>query len=105
LKLFEYMAAGKPIVASDLPAFREVLRDNEHACLIEPGKPDALARGIRRVLEDMALAERIARNAFEQAPAYSWARRAERIEELLEEVVRSVGHSSPLPRPRGRGLG
>jgi glycosyltransferase involved in cell wall biosynthesis len=87
LKLFEYMAAGKPIVASDLPAFREVVRDNEHASLVEPGKPDALARGIRRVLDDMALAERIARHAFEQAPAYSWARRAERLEALLNAVA------------------
>lgn len=103
LKLFEYMAAGKPIVASDLPAFREVVRDNEDACLVEPGKPDALARGIRRVLDDMLLAERIARNAFDRAPAYAWARRAERIEELLEEVVRAVGHTSPLPRLQGRG--
>ena len=37
LKLFEYMAAGRAIVASDLPAIREVLRDGENALLVTPG--------------------------------------------------------------------
>nr|MBA3296000.1 glycosyltransferase family 4 protein [Acidobacteriota bacterium] len=83
LKLFEYMAAGRAIVASDLPAIREVLRNNENALLVEPGNVDALADGIRRVLNDGALAERLARAAFADAPQYSWGRRAERLEELL----------------------
>ena len=39
LKLFEYMAAGRAIVASDLPAIREILRDNENAVLVPPGDP------------------------------------------------------------------
>lgn len=89
LKLFEYMAAGKPIVASDLPAIREVLRDGEHACLVRPGDPAALAAGIRRVLEDPVFAERIARCAFDEAGNYSWAKRAERLEALLADVVAS----------------
>ena len=47
LKLFEYMASGRPIVASDLPSLREVLRDGENALLVEPGNPQALTAGIR----------------------------------------------------------
>jgi glycosyltransferase involved in cell wall biosynthesis len=88
LKLFEYMAAGKPIVASDLPAIREILTDGENACLVAPGDAHALAAGIRRVLDDPALAARIARRAFEDAAAYSWDRRAERLEALLSDVVK-----------------
>lgn len=96
LKLFEYLAVGKPIVASDLPAIREVLRDGQNAVLVEPGRPDALAAGIRRVLEDRTLAERIARGAFDEAPDYSWDRRAERIEQLFERVL--GGQSQPTPQ-------
>ena len=83
LKLFEYLAAGKPIVASDLPSLREVLRHEENAILVLPGDAAALAAGIERVLDDRVLAERIARRAFDEAPEYSWGRRAERLERLL----------------------
>ena len=41
LKLFEYMAAGRPIVASDLPALREVLSPDENAVLVTPGSAPA----------------------------------------------------------------
>ncbi len=50
LKLFEYMAAGRPIVATDLPAMREVLTPDVNALLVVPGSAPALSAGIRRVL-------------------------------------------------------
>ena len=87
LKLFEYMAAGRPIIASDLPAIREVLRDGENALLVEPGIADAIARAIRRLADDPQLAGRLARSAATDAAAYTWSRRAERIEDLLKELV------------------
>ena len=90
LKLFEYMAAGKPIVASNLPSIREVLRDGENAVLVEPGNPTALTSGLRRVLEDRKLAERIASRAFDEVTEYSWDCRAERVEALLNEVMSGV---------------
>jgi glycosyltransferase involved in cell wall biosynthesis len=86
LKLFEYMAAGRPIVASDLPAIREVLQDEETALLVEAGRPDALAAAISRLLSDRALAERLARNAAAHVTAFTWATRAERLEVLFTEV-------------------
>ena len=89
LKLFEYMAAGKPIVASDLSAVREILRDGQNACLVAPGDAAALAEGIARALADRSFAERIARAAYEEAASYTWERRAERLEHLLEKVRRS----------------
>ncbi|HYT74316.1 MAG TPA: glycosyltransferase [Vicinamibacterales bacterium] len=86
LKLFEYMAAGKPIVASDLPAIREVLAHERNALLFEPGNPQALTAAIRRIKDDPVLAARLARQAAEDARLYTWARRAESLETLFREV-------------------
>jgi glycosyltransferase involved in cell wall biosynthesis len=84
LKLFEYLAAGRPIVASDLAALREVLRDGENALLVEPGSAPALAAALRRVAEDPALAAMLSQRAFEDAGYYGWETRAERIEVVLQ---------------------
>ena len=87
LKLFEYMAAGRPIVASDLPAVREILRDGENALLVEAGNPQALVAGITRLKTDRALGAQLARQAREDVRAFTWARRAERLEALFGEVT------------------
>ncbi|MGE5358207.1 MAG: glycosyltransferase family 4 protein [Bacteroidales bacterium] len=87
LKLFEYMAAGRPIVASDLPSLREVLRDGENALLAPPGDALQLAAALRRVLGDSALAARLAATAWHDVHAYRWERRAERLERVMGEVV------------------
>jgi glycosyltransferase involved in cell wall biosynthesis len=87
LKLFEYMSAGRPIVASDLPAMSEVLTADVHAVLVPPGNASALAAGIRRVLSDPELAARLAKTAATAVLDYTWDRRAERIESLLQTVV------------------
>ncbi|MFO7692965.1 MAG: glycosyltransferase family 4 protein [Vicinamibacterales bacterium] len=87
LKLFEYMASGRPTVASDLPALREILRPDENAVLVEAGSAEALAAGLARVLGDAALAARLAAQAREDVREWTWDRRAGRIEALLEAVT------------------
>jgi len=86
LKIFEAMAAGRPIVASDLPSSREVLRDGENALLVPPGHASALAAALRRVLSDPRLARRLAGAAWDEAPRYSWDARARALRALFEEV-------------------
>jgi glycosyltransferase involved in cell wall biosynthesis len=86
LKLFEYLAAGRPIVASDLPALREVLRDNENARLVPPDDPRALAEALLAMTRDPATAVRLARGAFETASEYSWDRRAARLDSILQSA-------------------
>jgi glycosyltransferase involved in cell wall biosynthesis len=87
LKLFEYMASGRPIVASDLPSLREVLRDGENALLVEPGNPQALTAGVARIKNDPALGRRLAERAMEDVRQFTWGRRAERLEALFREVL------------------
>ena len=86
LKAFEAMAAGRPIVASDLPSSREVLRHGENALLVPPGSASALAAALRTLLADPDLARRLAGQGWADAPAYSWDARGRRIKELIEEV-------------------
>jgi len=86
LKVFEAMAAGRPIVASDLPSSRELLRHGENALLVKPGSADALADALRRILEEAGLARRLAEGAWAAAPAYSWDARARALKDLMEEV-------------------
>jgi glycosyltransferase involved in cell wall biosynthesis len=62
LKVFDYMAAGKPIVATDIKAHRAVL-DHDCAVLVEVAGP-SLAGGIVRVLQDGSLAETLAERAL-----------------------------------------
>jgi glycosyltransferase involved in cell wall biosynthesis len=86
IKAFEALAAGRPVVASDLPSTREVLRHGENAWLVPPGDPEALAAGLRAVLEARDRAETLARAAWECAPGFSWDARGR----ALLDVFRSV---------------
>jgi glycosyltransferase involved in cell wall biosynthesis len=86
LKAFEAMAAGRPLVASDLPASREFLRHEGNALLVAPGDAAALAAALRRLLAEPALAERIARGAWDDAPRFAWSARAAALGALFDEV-------------------
>lgn len=79
MKLFEYMAAGVPIVASDLPSLRDILRHGENARLVQPGDPSALATGITQVLSHPDDARRMSRQAQLDVKKCTWVKRAESI--------------------------
>jgi glycosyltransferase involved in cell wall biosynthesis len=83
LKLFEYMAAGVPIVTSELPAITEVIRHGDNGWLVKPDSPSALAEGIRYLLENDELASAMARRSAQDAESYTWNHRAARIVESV----------------------
>ena len=85
-KLFEYMAMGKGIVASDLDQIGEVLRNGETARLVRPGDPVALAAGLLELLEDESLRRRLGRAAREEAVTrHTWEEHTRKIVEKLKE--------------------
>ncbi len=77
IKLFEYMAAKKPIVASDIPTIRKVLTHNKSGILVENAE-DA-ARKIERLLKDKTLCEDLSSAAYELAKNFTWEKRCNRI--------------------------
>lgn len=84
LKLFEYLACGRAIVASDLPSLREVLTPDDTAVLVAPGDATALGRALAALAADPARRTRLGLAARALAPSYSWARRAERLDAVCE---------------------
>lgn len=82
IKMFEYMAAGKPIVASDLPSIREVLSENS-AILVEPDRASALALAITDLFDAGSNRDAIAARARENVKEYIWSKRAKRILEFI----------------------
>lgn len=87
LKMFEYMAAKRPIVASDLPSIREVLTGGVNARLVPPDDARALANGIQELLNDPDLAQRLAHQARQDVDDYTWLRRAERVTAFVEKLM------------------
>ena len=92
--LAEGMAAGVPVVASDLPGYRAVLRDGEAGRLSPPGDPVALADALYRLLTDEEERRRLAAAGIAAAAELSWSCVTDRIEEAYEDAVAA-------PRVRG----
>ena len=80
--LLEAMAASAPIVASDLPGYRNVARPDVHGVLVPPGDPVALAGALTRVLGDGALRRRLVEAGDARANEFSMDRLAERYLQL-----------------------
>jgi glycosyltransferase involved in cell wall biosynthesis len=80
----EALAAGRPVVSTAVGAVPEVLEDGRHALLVPPGRPDALAAAVRRLLDDPALARRLAGQGREHVLAtYSEERQVPRFEHAI----------------------
>lgn len=79
IKLFEYMASGRPIVATSIPSVSEILEDGVNALLVPPDRPEALAAGIKRALDDPALAKVLSGRAASDVRGYTWEVRAKKL--------------------------
>jgi len=93
LKLFDYMIAKRPIVASALPSIATVLRDRENALLVEPDEPLSFQAGINTLLNNPLLANAIAERAFQEVQNFTWDGRAERILQFATERLQEVDKS------------
>ena len=91
LKMFEYMASGRPIIASRLPAIEEVLTDHVNSVLGEAGSIEDLTNNIKVVIKDPVFAETISNNALDYAKNCSWSNRAQSIVAFMSERISVCG--------------
>jgi glycosyltransferase involved in cell wall biosynthesis len=95
IKLLEYMACGKAIIASDLPVVREILTDDETALLFKVSKPSRLAECLVRLAEDTALRRRLGdRAAVVAGECFTWIQAQEALLACYERVLSSTSRYS-----------
>jgi phosphatidylinositol alpha-mannosyltransferase len=87
--LVEAMAAGLPVVASNLPGYSEVVRPDREALLVPPRNASALARETARLLENPTLAARLGEAGRLRARAFAWHLVTARLERIYEDVART----------------
>jgi len=85
--LLEAMAAGKPIVASDIAGYRSVLEDGKEGILVPPEDERRLADALICLLKEPALRERMGRRGQDKATDYSWQKVAQQILEYYQELL------------------
>jgi phosphatidyl-myo-inositol alpha-mannosyltransferase len=88
--LLEAMAAGVPIVASDIHGFKNVIQRNVHGVLVEPRNPRALAAALYALARDPDLRHEMGEAGRARAPEFSWDRVTERIVDYYYEVRERV---------------
>lgn len=73
IKVLEYMASSRPLIASNIPIVRELVREDVDALLFSPNDPEDLVRHVLRLLNDEALSKRLAESATERALSkFTW---------------------------------
>jgi glycosyltransferase involved in cell wall biosynthesis len=89
LPVLEAMVAGVPVVASDIPALREVA--GEAAVLVPPGRPEVWADALSRVLGSSSLRAELKGAGRQRAALFSWKKTAEATLAIYEELLATPG--------------
>jgi glycosyltransferase involved in cell wall biosynthesis len=103
IKLFEYMIAGLPVVATNLPRQGEIVREAQCGILVEPGQPKALAEAIQWLLEHPAEAQAMGKRGHQAIlQTYNWDSQAQLLLYLYHRVTcRSGSSPAAFSLPQG----
>ncbi|NRA34030.1 MAG: glycosyltransferase [Polyangiaceae bacterium] len=96
LKVFEYLACGKPALVMNTGNMRDIFTPDEHAMLVETASTDALAAALNRVMTDTELRAQLSTAGRELVVRkYSWQSHADHLGELFGELVDRNGETAP----------
>lgn len=87
LKLFDYMANGLAVVASDLSTIREIIEHGKNGHLVQPDNPESLAEGINRLISDPDYRNSLAHQAFRSVQKHSWQQRGAELHQFLLSLI------------------
>ena len=87
MKLYEYMAVGKAVVAPDQPTVTEVVTHGENVYLFTSQDADSLAGALETVINSPDLRERLGANAAALAPDFTWERRGELMQGEMQKML------------------
>ena len=96
--LLEAMAAGTPIVCSDIHGYKGVVRRGREGLLVPPRKPKALAAALGQLLADDELRAEMGRNGEERAGDFSWERVTAKVDDYYGFVIRRLAAQGQLPK-------
>jgi phosphatidyl-myo-inositol alpha-mannosyltransferase len=91
ITILEGMSAGKAMIASDIEAFRALVKHDESALLVKPGDKEALTQAILRLAEDASLRKRLGEAASKKAVQYDWKHVTDQHLEYYDRILKSVG--------------
>ncbi len=90
-KMFEYMGAGIPVIASDFPVWQSIVEEFECGVCVDPADPGAVAAAIDRVVSDPPRAERMGRNGRRAVEStYNWESEGRKLLALYQQLVPGV---------------
>ena len=95
--LLEAMAAGKPIVCSDIHGYKGVVHRDEQALLVPPKDVKALTTALERLINDGEMRARMGASGRERVVQFGWENIAAKVEEYYRFVIRRVAAHGPLP--------
>ena len=88
IKLFEYMAAGIPVLASDFPLWKEIIEDNQCGICVDPLNVEEVRRQLKRLFANTALAEEMGKNGRELViNRYNWNQEKEKLKEFYTGIL------------------
>jgi glycosyltransferase involved in cell wall biosynthesis len=98
IKMFEYMAAGIPVIASNIPSWRAIIEGNRCGICVDPFDPAAIAAAIDHLVANRELAERMGENGKKAVrDRYNWTAEAEKLTAFYSGIL----HGMPVAVPQG----
>lgn len=92
VKMFEYMAAGIPVIASDFPLWRTIIHENECGILVNPLDPNAIRTAAESLINDKSLAKKYGANGRKAIlEKYNWDIEAKKLVGIYQQILQPTG--------------